>query len=82
VSPVISIRVKLTFPEALVRRPMIATLVKEYDVIPDIRRAEVTETTGWIICELDGEPDRLEAAIDWLRTEGIGVDLLGDVLES
>ena len=81
-SPVISIRVKLSFPEALVRRPMIATLVKDFDVVPDIRRAEVTESAGWIICEIDGEPARLEAAIDWLRSEGIGVDLLGDVLES
>jgi len=82
VSPVISIRVKLTFPEALVRRPMIATLVKEYDVIPDIRRAEVTETTGWIICELDGDGATVDRAVEWLRAEGVQVDLLGDIVES
>jgi ABC-type methionine transport system ATPase subunit len=81
-SPQVSIRVKLTFPESLVRRPIIATLVRDFDVDPDIRRADLTDSAGWIICEIDGEPNQIEAAIDWLRGEGIGVDLLGDVLES
>ena len=34
------------------------------------------------ICEIDGEATQVEAALDWLRQEGITVDLLGDVLES
>ena len=78
----IGVRVKLTFPEELVREPIIARMVKELDIVPNIRRANVGEHNGWIICELDGEALQVEAALDWLRQQGITVDLLGDVLES
>jgi L-aspartate semialdehyde sulfurtransferase ferredoxin len=76
------IQVKLTFPESEVRRPVLAILVRQFDVEPDIRRADVEEHRGWIVCELDGAAPQLDAALDWLRSEGITVDLLGDVLES
>ena len=76
------VRVKLTFPESEVRRAVLATLVRQFDVEPNVRRADVEEHRGWIVCELDGEATRLESAVEWLRTEGITVDLLGDVLES
>ena len=51
---VIEVRVKLTFPEDLVREPVIARLVREHDVEPNIRRANVDEHEGWIVCEIDG----------------------------
>jgi ABC-type methionine transport system ATPase subunit len=78
----ITVRVKLTFPESLVRTPVLARMVREFDVEPNIRRANVEEHSGWIICELVGDAGHIDAAAAWLRTEGIGVDLLGDVLES
>ncbi len=78
----VQVRVKLTFPETEVRRAVLATLVRRFDVEPDIRRADVEEHRGWIICEIDGDAGQIDAALDWLRTEGITVDLLGDVLES
>jgi L-aspartate semialdehyde sulfurtransferase ferredoxin len=77
----LAVRVRLTFPEALVRRPVLATLVRRFDVEPNIRRAAVVEDSGWIVCELDGAPGAVEEAIGWLRGEGVVVDLLGDVLE-
>ena len=76
------VRVKLNFPESEVRRPVLATLVRQFDVEPNIRRADVEEHRGWIVCELDGDASQVEAALEWLRQEGITVDLLGDVLES
>ena len=76
------VRVKLTFPESLVRVPVLAHLVRDFGIEPNIRRANVEEQQGWIVCELDGEAGAIEAGVDWLRAEGIGVDLLGDVLES
>ncbi len=81
-APKIRVRVKLTFPESLVRSPVLAQLVREFDVDPDIRRADITDSVGWIVCELDGQADKIDAAVEWLKVEGIGVDLLGDVLES
>jgi ABC-type methionine transport system ATPase subunit len=74
--------VKLTFPESEVRRAVLSSLVRQFDVDANIRRADVEEHRGWIVCELDGEGLQVESALDWLRQEGIAVDLLGDVLES
>lgn len=75
------IRVKLTFPENLIREPVIARMVREFDVLPNIRRANVEEHVGWIICELDGQEAAVESAITWLRDLGVQVDRLGDVVE-
>ena len=78
----IGMRVRLTFPEELVREPIIARMVRSFDVVPNIRRADVGERTGWIVCELDGDAAVLDQAVAWLRNEGVQVDLLGDVVES
>jgi L-aspartate semialdehyde sulfurtransferase ferredoxin len=79
---VTDVRVKLTFPEDLVREPVIARLVREHDVEPNIRHARVASHEGWIVCELAGEPKKVDAAVEWLRGQGVRVDLLGDVVES
>jgi len=75
-------RVKLTFPDELVREPILGRLVRSFDVLPNIRRANVEDGMGWIICELDGPHDAVEASIAWLVEQGVEVDRLGDVLES
>jgi L-aspartate semialdehyde sulfurtransferase ferredoxin len=79
---VIDVRVKLTFPEDLVRQPFMARMARDHDVEPNIRRANVDEHEGWIVCEIAGEPTKVDDALQWLRTEGVRVDLLGDVVES
>jgi len=75
-------RVKLTFPEHLIRQPIIGRLVKEFDVLPNIRRARVEEHVGWLICEIGGQDERVERALEWLSDLGIQVDRLSDVVES
>ena len=78
----IGVRVRLTFPEELVREPVIARMASEFAVVPNIRRADVDEQGGWIVCELDGDAAVVDGAVAWLRAEGVRVDLLGDVVES
>lgn len=81
-SSVTNVRVKLTFPEHLIKQPVIARMVQVFDVMPNIRRANVEETVGWMICELGGEQAAVERAIEWLVDLGVQVDRLGDVVES
>lgn len=76
-----NVRVKLIFPEELVREPVLARLARDHNVIPNIRKANVDEGQGWILCELGGEPDDVDSALQWLRSIGIEVDLLSDVVE-
>ncbi|HVM07353.1 MAG TPA: NIL domain-containing protein [Acidimicrobiales bacterium] len=75
-------RIKLTFPEHLIKQPVIARLVREFDVMPNIRQAKIEEHVGWVVCELGGEDDHIEKAIQWLQDLGVEVDRLGDLLES
>lgn len=75
------IRVRLVFPDTLVRQPVLARLTRQFPVEPNIRRASVEEHSGWIVCELEGEPSATESAIAWLADEGVEVELLGDVVE-
>ena len=77
-----SLRVRLTFPENLVRQPIVARLAREWNVLANIRKANVDENEGWIVCELEGESEAIEGSIAWLRDSGVLVDLLGDVVES
>ena len=78
----IGVRVKLTFPEGLVREPIIARMTAQFAVVPNLRKADVGEQGGWILCELDGDGAVVDEAIAWLRAEGVGVDLIGDIVES
>lgn len=79
---VTTVRVKLTFPEHLIKQPLMGRLVREFDVLPNIRRAKIEEEVGWIVCELAGEPASVEQALSWLADAGVQVDRLGDVVES
>ena len=76
-----NVRVKLTFPEHLIKQPVIARMVREFDVMPNIRRANVEEKVGWMVCELGGDDQAVERAIEWLHDLGVQVDRLSDVVE-
>jgi len=75
-------RIKLTFPQHLIKEPVIFTMAKQYNIIPNIRRARVTETVGEMILELDGSDENVEKGIESLKQQGVDVELVeGDILE-
>jgi L-aspartate semialdehyde sulfurtransferase ferredoxin len=77
------LRLFVSFPESLVDRPMIYEIIKEYDVVPNIRRANVEGHSGWVILEVHGSQDQLDGAIAYLEGLGCTVNRMeGDVLES
>ena len=76
------VRLFVSFPEELVDRPMIYEVVKRYDVVPNIRRANVEQHSGWVILELTGAQDQLDASIAYLEEVGCTVNTMeGDVIE-
>jgi len=76
-----AIRLFVSFPEELVNRPMIYELVKGYDVVPNIRRANVESHSGWVILELSGASEARDAAIAYLEGLGCSVNRMeGDVV--
>jgi hypothetical protein len=76
------VRLFVSFPESLVDRPVVYELVKRFDVVPNIRRANVEAHNGWIILELEGDPAQREAAMAYLTELGCSVNNMeGDVIE-
>ena len=75
-------RVKLVFPEALIREPVVARLVRRHEITPNIRRASIEDGMGWMVLDLDGDPAEVARAVAWLSEIGVEVDQLGDLLES
>ena len=74
-------RVKLTFPEALIQEPVISTISRRWDLTTNIRRADVRETTGWVVLEVSGEEEDLQEAFRYLEDLGVRVDDLDTYLE-
>ena len=75
--------VRLTFSPELIREPLIYDLGREFQVITNIRMADVDATVGWVVLGLEGEEDEIERALEWARSKGVRVDdaTLGDVVE-
>lgn len=69
-------RVKLIFPQHLVREPIIFTMARNYNVMPNIRRARVTDTVGEMVLELEGEQEDLEKGLKALRSQGVEVEFI------
>jgi L-aspartate semialdehyde sulfurtransferase ferredoxin len=71
-------RLHLTFPEHLIDEPVIHRLGKDFDLVTNIRRANVDERFAWVILEVDGESDVVEDAVRWLTDQGVEVDRIED----
>ncbi|PKQ27884.1 MAG: hypothetical protein CVT63_05620 [Candidatus Anoxymicrobium japonicum] len=68
-------RLVLTFPPDVVERPVISLLVKEYDIITNILRAEIYEgEIGRMLVELEGEGKNIKAGVGHLKDQGVAVE--------
>ena len=67
-------RVMLVFPQNLIQEPVVFTMAVKFDVMPNIRKARVTETVGEMMLELEGEEKNLEKGIKYLESRGVKVE--------
>ena len=75
-------RVRLTFPEDLIKEPLIYNLGHEFRVITNVRMADVDVKTGWVVLELEGDPDEIERSLAWAQAKGVRIDpVTGDIVE-
>ena len=75
-------RVKLTFPQDLIKEPVLFTMAKKFDILPNIRRARVTETVGEVVLELEGTEENINNGIEYMKRQGVDIELVeGDILE-
>ena len=74
-------QITLIFPQHLIKEPVVYSMSKECGVMPNIRRAKVTETSGEVTLELEGGEENIKNAVAFLEKKGIKVELVaGDVV--
>jgi hypothetical protein len=74
-------RVKFTFPPNLITQPVIYNMGRQFDVVTNIRRANVTRDRGWVILEISGDVPEIERAVNWAISQGVRVDPIeGDIV--
>jgi ABC-type methionine transport system ATPase subunit len=71
-------RFHLTFPQHLIDEPLIHDVGREFDVVTNIRRANVEENVAWVIVELTGSEDEIGRAVAWLAERGVEIDRIRD----
>lgn len=73
-----TIRVKLDYPLEHVKEPVIYHLVTDYNLIPNIRRANMdAHVGGTLVLEIEGKRDDLDSGIAFLRGLNITVTEVG-----
>ncbi len=74
-------RVTFTFKTELIQRPVIYELGVNFEIVTNIRRAEVNQNDGWVVLELEGSAEEIERGLAWVTEQGVEVSLLeGDIL--
>ena len=75
-------RVRFTFPQGLIKQPIIYQLGQDFEVVTNIRRADVRDDMGWVVLELEGEDRVIDDCLKWVVSTGVRVDPVGgDIIE-
>ncbi len=64
---------RLNYPAALLREPILQQLIRNFEVAVNIRRAQISLEEGWLEIEAGGSEAELARSIVWLRQQGIDV---------
>ncbi len=67
-------RMKLTFPPDLINQPLIYNMGKQFPVVTNIRRANVSGDRGWMILEISGTDEEIEKALTWATSQGVRIE--------
>ena len=75
-------RLELIFGPDMVKEPVIYQLGKKFEIVTNIRRADVTRDQGWVLLEISGEAEELDRGVSYLESCGVKVEPAeGDLVE-
>jgi len=66
-------RIHLTFPGTLADEPIMWHLCRNFGLVFNIRQADMMESVGWMMLQLEGDEDAIHRGIRWLEDKGIKV---------
>ena len=67
-------RVYLTFPQRLVREPLVYIVGHKFNVVTNVRSASMSQNVGLVALELEGELKEIEKALKWFQKKGVLVE--------
>ncbi len=67
-------RVMLTFSPETITEPIIYNLGQQFKIATNIHQADLTGDRGWIVLELNGKEQDIDAGIAWVISRGVRVD--------
>ena len=71
-----------TFPPETIGQPLLYNLSRDYRVVPNIRGASVTDDSGFLALELEGDEECIGRAIEYLRELGVNIEIVEECGES
>lgn len=63
----------MTFTKEMADRPLLYNLSRGYDLVCTLKRAQLSETAGWVQLSLSGDLDEIQRAIADLMAKGVMV---------
>ena len=64
---------RLLYPPALVRQPIIHQLIRQFDITVNILQAQIGLEEAWLEIQATGEETEIARAVKWLEEEGLEV---------
>ncbi len=68
----------LVFSTKIVSEPITYKLIKDFDLLVNILRAEVTEAGGNLLIEVEGKPAQIIKGIEYMEERGVEVQELNE----
>jgi ABC-type methionine transport system ATPase subunit len=70
------VKVFLTFPQKLIKEPIIYDIGQKFPVVTNIRGASVTDEIALVALQLEGERPEIDRAIQYMVDRGVKVESL------
>lgn len=67
---------RLNYPPALVREPILHRLIRQFDLTVSVLGAQIGMDEGWVELQASGSTTELQRAVAWLTAEGLRVTFL------
>lgn len=66
--------VQFHYPLSRVDEPIVTRLVTEFDLLPNLLRADVdAQSGGWMTVGLEGDSADIDRALEWVGSHGVQV---------
>lgn len=72
-------KIFMTFPQKVLGEPLIYTLARDYNVVPNIQGATITDEMGMMALVLEGQPAEIDRAVEYLKSKGVIIESIEEV---